>query len=108
MTKLSFITSASPDGVSDTSQQRITVVAPDGVSVTSRAWRRKHTVGVVTLKPFPTDEEVPTDPAALRALAWLDRGQPQEEIIYDEDSPKQSPKELGLFRRASLRRSKKA
>jgi hypothetical protein len=47
---------------------------------------------------------MPTDDAARRALAWLERGQPDAEIVFDEAAPKQTPEELAQFQRASLRR----
>jgi len=48
----------------------------------------------------------PADAAAVRALAWLARGEPEHEIIYDEAAPKQTPEELAAFRKASYRKVK--
>lgn len=50
--------------------------------------------------------DTPTDADALRALAWLDRGKPQAEIVDDEAAPKQTKAELARFHRASYRRKK--
>lgn len=83
MTKLHFITSASLDA---------------SAAAKPRARR------LPSAASFPKGGEVPTDPGALQALAWLDRGQPQGEILYDEDSPKQTREELAQFRRTNLRR----
>jgi hypothetical protein len=47
---------------------------------------------------------MPTDDAARRALAWIERGQPDSEIVFDEEAPKQTPEELAQFKSASLRR----
>ncbi len=49
---------------------------------------------------------VPADPAAQRALAWLSRGEPPEEIVYDDDAPKQTPEQIAEFRKAGYRKVK--
>jgi len=54
----------------------------------------------------PDKAVVPADPSAERALAWHSRGEPQGEIAYDDDAPKQKPKQLAKFRNAGLRRVK--
>lgn len=54
----------------------------------------------------PDKAAIPADPAAQRALAWLSRGEPREEIVYDDDAPKQTPELLAEFRRAGYRRVK--
>jgi hypothetical protein len=43
-------------------------------------------------KPAPS-----LDADAIRALAWLARGEPENEIVFDEAAPKQTPEELALF-----------
>jgi hypothetical protein len=48
---------------------------------------------------------IPADADAQRALAWLDRGKPQAEIVYDASTPRQSRADLAGFRPASYRRS---
>ena len=49
----------------------------------------------------------PADVDARRALAWLERGQPQGEIVYDDAVPRQDAAELAKFRPASYRRNKR-
>jgi len=48
---------------------------------------------------------MPTDAAAQRALAWLERGQPNAEIVFDETAPRQTPEELAQFEPESLCRT---
>lgn len=54
----------------------------------------------------PQATDVPLDADAARALAWLDAGQPQAEIVYDEAVPRQSKADLAKFRPASYRRGR--
>jgi hypothetical protein len=54
-----------------------------------------------TVDSTSSEPDVPLDADALRALAWLKRGQPASEIVYDDDAPKQTDSELALFRPAS-------
>jgi len=49
---------------------------------------------------------VRADPAAEHALTWLLRGEPPEEIVYDDDAPKQTREHLVQFRKASFRKVK--
>jgi hypothetical protein len=49
---------------------------------------------------------VPEDADAQRALAWLERGKPQAEIVRDDAVPAQSKAGLEKFRPASYRRSR--
>ncbi len=49
---------------------------------------------------------VPEDADARRALAWLERGKPQAEIVRDDAVPAQSKADLEKFRSASYRRSR--
>ena len=51
-------------------------------------------------------EPVPEDADAQRALAWLERGKPQAEIVLDDAAPMQSKADLKKFRPASYRRSR--
>jgi hypothetical protein len=46
------------------------------------------------------------DADALRALEWLRRGKPANEVVYDDDSPQQTEKELASFEPASYVREK--
>ena len=50
---------------------------------------------------FPKAKAPLVDADALRALAWLERGQPDAEIVYDDDVPRQTAAELREFRPAS-------
>ncbi len=50
--------------------------------------------------------EAPMDADALRALEWLRRGKPANEVVYDDDSPQQTEKELASFEPASYVREK--
>ncbi len=45
----------------------------------------------------PADAE-PLDADALRALAWLARGEPESEIVFDEIAPRQTTEELAQFK----------
>lgn len=42
----------------------------------------------------------PRDADALDALAWMERGMPDEEIVYDEDAPRLTKEQLAEFRPA--------
>jgi hypothetical protein len=59
---------------------------------------------VARVKQSPSG--IPTDADAVRALAWLERGKPQAEIVHDEAVPKQNKTDLARFRRAAYRRQK--
>ena len=50
------------------------------------------------------DQRLPHDADAERAMAWLQRGMPQDEIVYDDAVPRQSATELAKFRPAGYRR----
>ncbi len=54
----------------------------------------------------PASSPADPDVAAARALEWLARGEPQNEIVYDESAPKQTPKELADFQKAGYRKVK--
>jgi hypothetical protein len=77
--------------------------------------KERATSMLIRQKPKQTDAEqtasapnaVPTDDAALRALAWLDRGQPDAEVVYDETVPKQTPQDLKHFERRRLVKTKR-
>ena len=43
---------------------------------------------------------LPQDAAALDALAWMERGMPDGEIVYDEDTPRLSKEQLAEFKPA--------
>lgn len=49
---------------------------------------------------------VAEDADAQRALAWLERGKPQAEIVPDDAVPAQTQTDLKKFRPASYRRSR--
>ena len=49
---------------------------------------------------------MPDDADAQRALAWLERGKPQGEIVHDDAVPAQSQTGLEQFRPASYRRTR--
>jgi hypothetical protein len=49
---------------------------------------------------------VPEDADAQRALAWIERGKPQAEIVRDDAVPAQTQTDLKKFRPASYRRSR--
>jgi hypothetical protein len=44
------------------------------------------------------------DADALRALAFIQRGRPQAEIVPDDATPFQTAEELAAFRKAGYRR----
>jgi hypothetical protein len=48
----------------------------------------------------------PEDADAQRALAWLERGKPAKEIVFDDAVPQQSKADLAKFRPASYRRTR--
>jgi hypothetical protein len=68
---------------------------------------KKSTSSLLTI-PEHTRTAAPAalDPAAARALAWLARGEPQDDIVYDEAAPRQTPEELAAFRKAGYRKAK--
>ena len=49
---------------------------------------------------------VPEDADAQRALAWLQRGKPGKEVVFDDAVLAQSEADLGTFRPASYRRTR--
>lgn len=44
--------------------------------------------------------KLPQDAAALDAVAWMERGMPDEEIVYDEDAPRLTKEQLAEFKPA--------
>ena len=44
-----------------------------------------------------------TDPAVAHALAWVSRGMPEGEIVYDDDAPKLTQEQLAEFEPAAIR-----
>jgi hypothetical protein len=51
-----------------------------------------------------TAAQVPEDADAQRALAWVQRGKPHAEIVFDDAVPQQSKADLKTFKPASYRR----
>jgi hypothetical protein len=46
---------------------------------------------------------VPDTPEARAALDWLNRGAPQDEIVYDDDAPRLIREQLGEFEPAKFK-----
>jgi hypothetical protein len=72
-------------------------------TLSARALRSRRTAarqGAAPAVPVPEDAD------AQRALAWLERGKPQAEIVRDDAVPAQSKAGLEKFRPASYRRSR--
>jgi hypothetical protein len=47
-----------------------------------------------------SEPQIPDDPDAQQALAWLERSMPEAEIVYDDDAPKLTPEQLAEFKPA--------
>ncbi len=48
------------------------------------------------------NSELPQDAEARNALAWLARGMPDDEIVYDDNAPRLTKEQLAQFEPASL------
>lgn len=56
--------------------------------------------------PVAAPPAAPLDADAERALAWLARGKPQADILYDDAVPPQTAADRDAFAKASYRRVK--
>ena len=60
--------------------------------------------GLLRARVPVTAAQVPEDADAQRALAWVQRGKPHAEIVFDDAVPQQSKADLKTFKPASYRR----
>lgn len=49
-----------------------------------------------------SEAQLPRDEDARDALAWLERGMPDDEIVYDDDAPRLTKEQLAEFEPASF------
>lgn len=50
----------------------------------------------------PHATKLPQDPDARDALGWLERGMPDDEIVYDDAAPRLTKEQLAEFKPASF------
>ncbi len=62
--------------------------------------------GVVALRSQRPPAPVSEDADAQRVLAWLKRGKPGKEVVFDDAVPAQSEADLAKFRATSYRHTR--
>ncbi len=71
-------------------------------SVGKRPARSVHSGRKAARATIGQGARLPQDADARDALAWLERGMPDEEIAYDDDAPRLTKEQLAEFGPASV------